>query len=595
MAGTGAAIGAHHILLVGGDDGENWGKELDGTHPGFSRDMLFACHTVTDTWVDAGRLPRNHVTTVLVKWDDALIVPSGEIRPGIRSPKIWRAVKTDARRRFAELDYLVLGIYLLSLVAMGFYFSRREKTTEDFFLGGRRIPWWAAGISIFGTQLSAITFMAIPAKAYCANWVNFLFNMGIVAITPLVIFCFLPFYRRLNVTSAYEYLEKRFNVVVRLLGSALFMIFQFGRIGIVLLLPSLALTVVTGINVYVCILTMGLLATVYTVMGGIEAVIWTDVAQVIVLVGGAVFCLVLATSSIDGGLPQAFTTALEDGKLHFANWDMDFTTLTIWVIILAWANHLIPYSSDQTVIQRYLTTKDEAASRRAIWTNALLTIPATLLFFSVGTVLYIFYKDHPENLNIAMEKADAIFPWYITHELPAGLSGLVIAALFAASMSSLDSSMNSMSTACVTDFYRRLRGVSDEARCLRLARTLTALFGVAGTLFAILMVSSDIKSLWDQFIFIVGLMGGGLGGLFVLGIFTRRANAQGAVIGLLTSGILQYVFKRHSGLHDFMFALTGMASCIIVGYLASRLLPGGARNLDNLTLFTRTADIRQKP
>jgi SSS family transporter len=414
--------------------------------------------------------------------------------------------------------------------------------------------------------------------------------MGILAITPLVIFCFLPFYRRLNVTTAYEYLERRFNLVVRLLGSALFIIFQFGRIAIVLLLPSLALSVVTGTNVYACILTMGILATVYTVMGGMEAVIWTDVLQVIVLVGGALISLILVAFSIDGGIAGIFTIALEDGKLNCADWNLDFTTLTIWVIILAWANHLIPYTSDQTVIQRYLTTKDERASRRAIWTNAILTVPATLLFFAMGTALYVFYKNHPENLNPSMEKADMIFPWYIMNELPAGLSGLVIAGVFAASMSSLDSSMNSMSTAIVTDFYRRFRKGLTEAHHLRVARALTALFGVVGTVFAILMASTDIKSLWDQCIFIIGLLGGGLGGLFVLGIFTRRANAHGAVVGLLASGVVQYVLKMHSGLHDFMFAMTGMASCVVIGYVASYFFPGDDRSLENLTLFVQRTE-----
>jgi Na+/proline symporter len=208
----------------------------------------------------------------------------------------------------------------------------------------------------------------------------------------------------------------------------------------------------------------------------------------------------------------------------------------------------------------------------------------------MGTALYVFYKSHPENLNPSMEKADMIFPWYIMNELPAGLSGLVIAGVFAASMSSLDSSMNSMSTAIVTDFYRRFRKGLTEAHHLRVARALTALFGVVGTVFAILMASTDIRSLWDQCIFIIGLLGGGLGGLFVLGIFTRRANSRGAVVGLLASGVVQYVLKMHSGLHDFMFAMTGMASCVVIGYVASYFFPGDDRSLENLTLFVQRTE-----
>ena len=175
---------------------------------------------------------------------------------------------------------------MLSLVVMGFYFSRREKGTDDFFLGGKRIPWWAAGLSIFGTQLSAITFMAIPAKAFATDWLYVLLTVGILAVCPVIIICFLPFFRRLNVTSAYEYLELRFNLPVRLYGSASFLFFQLGRMSIVVLLPAIALSAVTGLNVYMCIIVMGVLCTLYTVLGGIEAVIWTDVIQVIVLMGG---------------------------------------------------------------------------------------------------------------------------------------------------------------------------------------------------------------------------------------------------------------------------------------------------------------------
>lgn len=586
MAGMGCALGAHHIALVGGADGRYWGQDLRDDHPGFPTDMLFMYHTVTDTWVQAGTLPKNHVTSVLVQWGNTWVIPSGEIRPAVRSPRVWQATQVDAQQRFSRVDYAVLGVYLAALVLMGAYFSTREKTTHDFFLAGGRIPWWAAGLSIFGTQLSAITFMAIPAKAYATDWMSFLYNMGIVAIAPLIIVCFLPFYRRLNVTTAYEYLEKRFNVAVRLFGSALFIVFQFGRLGIVLLLPSLALSVVTGTSVYTCILVMGILATIYTVMGGIEAVIWTDVLQVVVLMGGALLAVVLIAGRVEGGFAGMFTTALADGKLHMVDWDLDFTKLTIWVVLLSWANHLVPYASDQSVIQRYMTTKDEAASRKAIWTNAILAIPASLLFFGVGTALYVFYKQHPADLNPAMASADAIFPWYIMHELPTGLSGLLIAGVFAAAMSSLDSSMNSMSTAIVTDFYRRFRTGLTETHCLRVARAATALFGMVGTVFALVMASTDIKSIWDQFVMILGLLGGGLGGLFVLGIFTRRANGPGAIVGLLASGLAQYAVKTHTPVHSFMFALTGMAACVVIGYVASFLFPGAQRPLDGLTLFT---------
>jgi len=611
MAATAVASGAHHILIFGGDDGKPFlelerlgrtiaqtadeaqatalaqrkARMLDG-HPGFARDVL-AYHTVTDTWTKLGRLPTgSHVTTAAVRWGDSIVIPSGEIRPGVRTAKVWQA-RAAAPGGFGAINYAVLGAYLLALVAMGVYFARREKTTDDFFKAGGRIPWWAAGLSIFGTQLSAITFMAIPAKTFATDWRYFLGNMAIVMAAPLIVLLFLPFYRRLNVTTAYEYLERRFNLAARLLGSVMFMLFQFGRIGIVLFLPSLALSVVTGLNVHACIVVMGVLCVFYTVLGGIEAVIWTDVLQVFVLVGGAVLCLVLIAFQVPGGWNGMNDVAEAAGKFRVLDFRFDLTTATFWVMLLGGLGaNLVSYGSDQTVIQRYLTTKDEKSAARGIWTNALLCIPASLLFFGLGTALFAFYKSRPQALNATVENADAILPWYIVTHLPAGVSGLLIAGLFAAAMSSLDSSMNSVATALTTDFYRRFRPAAADRACLRLARGATVVVGLLGTGFALMMAQWEIKSLWDQFATFLGLFGGGLGGLFVLAIFTRRAHGAGAVVGLLASGAVQFALRQFHPLHPWFYAVTGIASCVVVGYLASLLIPTRRRPLDGLTIHT---------
>ncbi|MGB2823209.1 MAG: sodium/solute symporter, partial [Phycisphaerae bacterium] len=484
MAAAGCASGANHILIFGGDDGKLFRRleDLDrrgetaeasgirDNHPGFSRDVL-AYHTVTDTYVKAGELPTgSHVTTAAVPWRGSFVIPSGEISPGIRSPRVWKGDRPPARP-FGWVNYSVLGVYLASLVAMGVYFSRREKSTEDFFKAGRRVPWWAAGLSIFGTQLSAITFMAIPAKTFAADWRRFMGNVCILVVAPFIIAVILPFFRRLDVTTAYEYLEKRFNVAARLIGSVMFVLFQFGRIGIVLFLPSIALSVVTGIDVRACILVMGALSIAYTVLGGIEAVIWTDVLQVIVLLGGAVFCLVLILVDLPGGAAGLIDLAAGAGKLKAFDFRFDFTTETFWVVVLGGlAAGFISYGSDQAVIQRYLTTKDEKAAARSIWTNGILCIPASVLFFGVGTALYAYYGSYPQQLSATLDNADAIFPWYIVTQLPAGVAGILIAGVFAAAMSSLDSSMNSVATAVTTDFYRRFRPGAPDRACLRLAR-----------------------------------------------------------------------------------------------------------------------------
>ncbi|MHC4753091.1 MAG: sodium:solute symporter family transporter [Planctomycetota bacterium] len=205
---------------------------------------------------------------------------------GIGSYRILLAISNDS----GWSNWFVLGCYLVILVGVGIYFAKREKSTDDFFLAGRRIPFWAAGLSIFGTQLSAITYLAMPARAYATDWNLLPLNIGILAIAPLVVFVYIPLFRRLNITTAYEYLEKRFHVSIRIFGSLSFITFQLGRMGVVILLPALALSAVTGMNVYLCITLIGVLSTVYTALGGMEAVIWTDVLQAVVLIGVACPC-----------------------------------------------------------------------------------------------------------------------------------------------------------------------------------------------------------------------------------------------------------------------------------------------------------------
>jgi len=586
VAAPAVGYGESHILVFGGDDGENADRvwELKDEHPGFSRDIL-AYHTITDTWSRMGTVPAGLVTTAAVQWQDGIVIPGGEDRPGHRSASVHKGRAPEAKAHFGSLDYAALGVYLAALVMMGVYFARREKSTADFFLAGRRIPWWAAGLSIFGTQLSAITFMAIPAKAYATDWVYILGNMCIFLIAPLVIFCYLPFFRRLNVTTAYEYLEKRFNLAVRAFSSAAFILYQLSRMGIVICLPAIALSTVTGFDVYVCILLMGILATVYTVLGGIEAVIWTDVLQVVVLMGGALLSVLIIAANVDGGFAAIISTGMAEAKFHTFNWTWDITMMAVWVVVVGnLFSNLLPYTADQTVIQRYLTTKDEKQAAKAIWTNGILAIPTALIFFGLGTALFVFYKGHAGLLNPAV-KTDAIFPLFIAQQLPAGVSGLVIAGLFAASMSSLDSSMNSIATAMVSDFYRRFWPQASDHYCLNLARWLTAILGVVGTSAGLMIARMEIVSLWDLFIKVLGLIFSPVAGILALGIFTRRAHGVGALIGGVTSAVLLYLVQQYTSIHFFLWGAVGVVSCFVVGYLASLLIPAPERPLEGLTVY----------
>jgi Na+/proline symporter len=274
-------------------------------------------------------------------------------------------------------------------------------------------------------------------------------------------------------------------------------------------------------------------------------------------------------------------------KLRLFDFHFSIRHPTFWVLLLGGSGaSLISYGSDQTVIQRYLTTQDERAAARSIWTNALLTLPASLIFFGLGTALFVFFKSHPDTLSPTLENTDAIFPWFIVTQLPAGVAGLLIAGVFAAAMSSLDSSMNSVATAFTTDFYRRFNPSVQDRTCLSVARLVTALIGLSGTAFALTMATWDINSLWSQFAKYIGLFGGGLGGLFLLAIFTRRANSRGAMLGFLASAVIQYALHAKDTVHGVLFAATGMVTCFVLGYAVSLVLPGDHKDLTGLTLYS---------
>ena len=585
------AFGQAHVMVFSGDDGTLAERipELGDDHPGFSKSVL-GYHTVTDTWAELGVIPESYVTTTAIPWEDGFVIPGGEDRPGHRGRRVLFGRFSERAEGLGPLDHAMIVLYFAALVAMGMYFSRREKSTDDFFVGGRRIPWWAAGISIFGTLLSAITFLTVPATAFAQNWMYFMGNVAGVAVAPVVVCFYLPFFRRLSVASAYEYLERRFNVGARLFGAAAFVLFQLGRVGIVLLLPALALSAATGIDKYTAIVAMGVLCTLYTVLGGIEAVIWTDVLQVVILFGGALLALVLATFDIDGGTGSILTTAWADGKFHMFNWTWDCTVAAVWVVLIGRTlETMIPYTTDQTVVQRYLTTPSRKDAAKAIWGAALFSVPSGALFFGIGTALYVFYKGHPELLDPAL-KADAILPLFIVQRFPAGLAGIVIAAVFAAAMSSLDSSLNSVAAVVVSDFYGRFRPRRSERASLLLARALCAIVGAAGTGMALFMASRDIPSLWELYMQIIGLFGGGLAGLFALGIFTRRANGFGALVGAVGGAVILFFVRRHTQISFLLYSSIGIASSFVIGYAVSLLTGGAGKNLAGLTWSTRDAE-----
>jgi SSS family solute:Na+ symporter len=359
----------------------------------------------------------------------------------------------------------------------------------------------------------------------------------------------------------------RFNVILRLIGSISFILFQIGRMAVILFLPALAINVVTGINIYTCVLSMGLLSLLYTLIGGIEAVIWTDALQVIVLIGGALLSLFFIITNVDGGFFEILNSGLKFDKINAFNMALDFNKPTFWVVIFGgYFSSLATYACDQTMVQRYLTTADKNGAVKSLLTNMWLSIPATLLFFFVGTSLFVFFRQHPETMNFSLTNGDAIFPWYIVKELPNGVVGLLISGILAAAMSSVSSSINSAATSYCEDIHFRFWNPTKK---LKLARISTLFIGILGTSAALFMAEFEIKSLWDVFQKVLGLIIGSMSGLFILGVFFKRANSKGALIGFTGSLIIQILISNYTSIHLLLYTATGMIMCILIGILSS--------------------------
>lgn len=593
MAGTAAAFGQSHLIVLAAADGESLAKLVADPgfakrHPGFPG-QAWAYHTITDTWTSAGPTPACPVTTPAVAFEGGVAIVSGELKPRVRTSEAWRITAVPDGRSFGGLDYAVLVAYLAAMVAVGVYFINQMKDTDDFFRGGQQMPWWAAGCSIFATMLSSITFMSIPAKAFAQDWVYLVGNLMVVAVAPIAVYLALPFFRRIDATSAYEYLELRFNRPVRFFASGLFTLFHVFRMAIVMTLAGLALAVVTPLTPMQSVLLMGVLSILYCTLGGVEAVIWTDTIQTAVLLGGAVLCLGLMLAGSEGGLAGAVATAAAGGKFHCVNFHLDATTanLALWVVILGGlGQNFSSYTSDQAVVQRYMTTPDERRAASSIWLAAGLAALATFLFFGLGSGLYAFYQAHPERLDPTFT-TDQIFPLFILHETFPGVAGLIVAGIFAAAQSTVSTSMNSTATTVVTDFLRPFKACSSEAGYLRTARWLTLGFGLAGTLLALVFIDPGIRSLFDSFIKVVGIFMGVLGGLFALGMLTRRATGLGALVGVVAGAAVMVALPLVSQISGYLYPAIGIAACFAVGLLASLALPGRRRDLTGLTVFTQ--------
>ncbi|GIU15224.1 sodium:solute symporter [Shewanella sp. MBTL60-007] len=513
---------------------------------------------------------------------------------------LWQAKLVKTEKNFGLVNMLVLVLYLLCVVLVGLFFVFKNRNTDDYFRGGQSIPWWAAACSIYATMLSSLTYVALPAIVYQTNWLLLIGIWMIIIVAPVAIYIAMPFFRQIDATSAYEYLSKRFNMNVRLFASGLFTLFHIGRMGIVMALTALALSAVTPLSASESVLIMGGLCLIYCTLGGIEAVIWTDTLQTIVLILGALICFITIIMGLDGGLTEFISVGLSDNKFTMVNADFSLesiTTLSIWVIVLGGiGQNISSYTADQAVVQRYMVTSDPKEAKKSIWANALLAAPGALLFFCIGTGLYVFYQTHPEKLDPTIQ-IDQIFPTFIATELPIGIAGLIVAGIFAAAQSTVSTSMNSIATTLVTDFVRPFDLVKTEKAYMNIARWLTFIMGGLGTLAGLIFIDPEIRSLMNAYFKVIGMFMGALGGLFILGALTKKANSTGAIIGILTGVVAMISAWQLGWANGYLYATIGIISCLTVGYLSSLLFQNSEhekKDLERLTLYTMQASTNKR-
>ncbi|MBZ8177587.1 sodium/solute symporter [Corynebacterium poyangense] len=478
-----------------------------------------------------------------------------------------------APQGFGTFNWIVVIVYLLAMLGVGLWFAQRAgRSQDDYFKAGGRIPAWAAGFSIYATTLSAITFMSTPEKAFLTDWAYAAGNLAIFAIVPILIGYYVPFFRKLDVTTAYEYLEERFGPSLRIIGSLLFVFYHLGRIAIVIYLPTLALTSVTDINPMLVAAAVGILCVIYTFLGGMEGVIWSDVIQGIILLGGAATIVVWAMAITPDGFSTAISHAAAEGKFFSAqNLSMSNLAAAMPIIFIGSAlNSLHQYTASQDVVQRYQTTPSVEATKRSLIVNGILALITIPLFYGMGTALYNYYNAHgglPEGVNTS-----AVVPYFIVTTLPAGMAGLLVGAIFAAAQSTISSSLNSISACVVVDLRNRFMPHRGEASVMfsRVVIIVAGAFSVAAALY---LVATDKSDLWDLFLAMTGLFGVPLAGVFALGIFTTRATTPGVTAGLILGAFAAWEAGQLKA-GPFLVSIAAFVVAIVGGYLCSLLLRG---------------------
>jgi solute:Na+ symporter, SSS family len=491
------------------------------------------------------------------------------------------------------LDLIVIAIYFIAVAFIGLRFAKRQKSTETYFVAERRIPWWAMGLSVFATIISSITFIAYPGAAFKGDWNQLVPGFMAVGVLLVVGTVLISFFRHAVGMSAYEYFEKRFGYGARAYSALAFAAGHFSKMGFVLFTVTVAVCGMTGWDKFHVILGAGILTILYTLLGGLEAVIWTEVLQGIVKLAGVIVVIGVLFSIMPGGASAAFHLATDKNKFSLGDFNFDLTANgNFWVMLIYGAFwYLQKYSADQTLVQRYLVAKSDRAALKGVAMGAILCVPAWTAFMLVGTLLWAYYQLSGETLPPQLHDAngkiisDEVFPFFLTTKIPAGLAGIFMAALYSAAMSTMSSDLNCLSAVAVEDYYHKLRPNSTDRQRLFAGKMIVAVCGVVAVGIAIFIAGKGEGAL-KLYYAATAIVSGGLAGMFLLAFFSRRANRQGLWIGIIANLIFTAWAILTSGkdaVFNFgnynytwpsvMIGVIGHLIVLIVGYFSSFLFP----------------------
>lgn len=544
-----------------------------------SHASAYLYHMIGDTWIPL----ENGLNTLTI---DSQLISMGKQFAILSKTTSSRVSLGEANTNYSWIDHISVVAYFLVLIYVGFHFSKGNKSSDDFFRGGHKIPWWATGMSLFATGASAMSLMAMPAKSYSSNWTFFAISIYFVIALPISMYFLAPLVRKLNYGTAFEYLEHRFGLSVRLLGSAIFAVGQIlGRMGSVLLLPSFALEAIAGIPMEISVPAMGIVTIAYTYLGGLAAVIWTDTIQGFVMIASVLGCLILAFLSIDMPASEMWTTLSDQSKLHMLDWGAALGTENVLTVFLGVVALTLLYIGDQNYVQRVQCTRTLAEAKKAIATQLGIAVPINLLLFGLGTALFLFYKQQPAELDPIM-KNDGIFPFFAAQQLPPGVSGFVIAALLAATMSTISSSICSVSNLVVDDFYKRFSKNPSDAKAVKVGRISTLAIGLFGIASAFYLNSFETPSIWDLFLRVAGIIAATTIGTFALGLFSRKANEIGTIVGIVCGMAATYFIAKDETIIFWLYPLYGSLVTFAIGYAVSIATGGNQKDINGLTLVT---------